>query len=552
MDKIRLLPFGGLDEDGRNMTAIEINNEIIIIDAGLKYPDFSALGVEIIIPDYNYLIENKERVKGIIITHAHDDVMGGLPYLIQDINVPIYTAAFTALVIRDIFKKQGIKDFTINKIDRNSNFKIGKLSIRSFALTHSISDTLGIAIETSYGYIVHASEYIIDFDLNIPSFDCDVSEFAEIGKQGVFLLMTESRSASRIGFTSPRHRTSGALEPIISTAEQRIFITLYQQNLYRLIEVLELAKKYKRKVYFVNEYMLDYLNFLKQLNYYQYDPQIVITANQLNTFKDKVIVIVSEQGPDVFRLMHTIAIGEHDNLQLDPSDVVIIASPVVAGTEKDASSMENELYKDGVTVETLSRDQFLTMHPSSEDLKMMLNLFKPQYYFPIKGEYRHLLDNANIALDKGFYADHILVLDNGQIATFENGKLISQSEFIDVDDVLIDGNKSLDAAGLVLKDRETLSTDGTMIVGIVIDHQTKAILGGPDVQSRGVIYLKDADYVIKECGNILENVINELVEEGQYDNLGARSEARDRMSKYVLKMTGKKPMILPVIIEINS
>ena len=249
--------------------------------------------------------------------------------------------------------------------------------------------------------------------------------------------------------------------------------------------------------------------------------------------------------------MHTIATGDHSFIQLRQSDTIVIASPIVPGSEKDASRMEDELFKDGVQVETLSREEFLTMHPSSEDLKMMLTLFKPKYYVPLKGEYRHLIENANLALNRGYYAGNIVVLDNGQVAYFEDGELKAQSEFIETEEVFIDGSESLDSTGLVLKDREILATDGTLIVGMVINHQTKEILGGPDVQSRGVIYLKDADYVVKECGNILERVINEAVEQNRYDNVSARNEAREHMSKYVLKMTGKRPMILPVIIEIN-
>ena len=551
MEKIRLLTLGGLDEDGRNMTIVEIDDDIIVIDAGLKYPEHSILGVESIIPNFSYLVERKDRVLGIIVTHGHDDVMGALPYFIKECNVPIYAAPFTALVIDDLLKKHHITDYKLHRIKRFGNISLGRHKIRTFGLTHSISDTIGLAISTSHGYIVHANEYIIDFDLNIPSFDCDITEFAEIGKKGVYMLMTESRSSERVGFTSPRHRIKSALEPIIENSQNRVVITLYEQNLFRLIEVFELAVKYRKKIVFASENHRLYMNYLKKLKYYDLPDDLEIRPQRFENNREDVIVIVADQGPSVFRLMHTIATGDHQFVRLRQSDTVVIASPVVPGSEKDASKMEDELFKDGVTVESLPRELFLTMHPSSEDLKMMLTLLKPKYYIPLKGEYRHLIENANLALNRGYYAGNIIVLDNGQVAAFEDGELKSQNEFVETDEVFIDGQESLDSTGLVLKDREILATDGTLIVGIVINFETKEILGGPDVQSRGVIYLKDADYVVKECGNILERVINEQVSENRYDNISARNEARDHMSRYVLKMTGKRPMILPIIIEIN-
>ncbi len=552
MEKVKVMTLGGLDEDGRNLTIVEVDEKIVIIDAGLKYPDHSLLGVEIIIPNFSYLVERKDKIVGIFITHGHDDVMGALPYFIKECNVPIYTAPFTSLIIEDMMRQHQINEYTLKPIKRQDKLNLNGLEIRTFGLTHSICDTIGIAIKTKHGYIVHASEYIIDFDQNLPSFDCDITEFAEIGKEGVYMLMTESRNSERVGFTSPRHRVKSALEPIIEASEGRVVISLYQQNLFRLIEVFELAIKYKKKIFFANDNHRPYINYLKKLKYYQLPDKIELHPNQFNNHRDDVIIVVADQGPNVFRLMHSIATGDHASILLKQSDTVIIASPVVAGTERDAARMQNELFKDGVSVVNLSREQFFTMHPSSEDLKMMLTMFKPTYYIPLKGEYRQLIENANLALNRGYHATNIIVLDNGQVAQFKDGQIEALSEFIDIEDVLIDGKESLDSTGLVLRDREILATDGTLIVGIVINHQTKEILGGPDVQSRGVIYLKDADYVVKECGHILENVINKAVQENRYENISARNEAREQMSKYVLKMTGKKPMILPVIIEINA
>lgn len=551
MNKIRIMALGGLDEDGKNMTLVEIDEDIFIIDCGLKYPETTSFGVEVIVPDFSYLEENKNRVKAIFITHGHDDVMGALPFLMQVVDAPIYTAPLTAALIDDMFEKHNLKKYQIKRIKRSGSFKIGNTKIKTFSLTHSIPDTFGIAIWTDAGYIVHAVEYIIDFDLMDPTFACDITEFADIGKEGVFALLTESRSANREGFTSPRHRIHDAIEPYFERATGRIVISLYEQNIFRLLEVIELAQKFRRKIYFVSQKQRSYLNHLSQLNYYHVPAGIEVSSDNFDNDVDNIVVIVSEQGPNVFRLMNKIAMNEHEKIQLRPQDLLLIASPVVAGAEKDAAGMENELYKDGVQVESLDRKRFLTMHPSSEDLKMMMTLLKPKHYIPLKGDYRQLIDNASIALNRGFLANSIHVLDNGQQLTFVDGKVESISSVVDVEDVYVDGKDFLDSSSLVIRDREILGTDGSIIVGIVIDHQSKEIVGGPDVQSRGVIYLKDADYVVKECGQIISRVIKESVKNNNYDNISARNEAREHMSKYVYKMTGKRPMILPVIIEIN-
>lgn len=552
MEKIRLLTLGGLDEDGRNMTVVEIDQDIFIVDCGLKYPEQSLLGVESIICDFSYLVARKDRLKAILITHGHDDVMGGLPYLIKETNVPIYASPFTAILIRNLLRKHQIKDFQLTEVKANSVFKIGSRKIKTFSLTHSICDTFGYAIDTQYGYIAFAVEFIIDFDISRDCFACDITQLTDLGREGVFLLATESRSSSREGFTSPKHRTKETLYPYIEGHRGRVIITLYEQNVFRLLEVLEIAKQIKRRVYFASENQREYLIAMQKLGYYTNSVSLEVPKGSFRNDDDDVLIIVSAQGPKVFRLMHKIALGEHEKIMLKKSDLVVVASPVVAGTEKDASKMENELFKEGVLVQTLHRHQVLTMHPSMEDLKMMLSLLKPQYYMPIKGEYRQLIDNAHLALQRNYFADHIIVLDNGQVAEFDQGKLSRMSEIIPLEDIFIDGNESLDASGLVLRDREILATDGTIIVGVVIDFQNKAILGGPDVQSRGVIYLKDADYIVKECANIIENVIIDMVSNHNYENSLARNEAKEQISKYIYKMTGKRPMILPVIIEINQ
>ena len=551
MQKIRLMALGGLDEDGKNMFVVEIDDAIYIVDAGLKYPnETEQLGIEYIIPDFTYLIENKERVKAIFITHGHDDVMMALPHLLKEIDLPVYATALTAKILQDLFKRHKIKK-PVTIIKRRDTIKIGKQIVYTFPVMQSIADGVGISFDTEYGQIVFTSEFIVDYDFMNPAFMMDINAFFEMGQKGVLCLLSESAGASRVGYTSPRHRISDRIEPILEACEERIFITLYKQNLFRIIEVLDLAKRYDRRVMFYDDDQYRLLHYMEELGYYKVPRDLIIPRSDFNNADEDVICVISGSGNEVFKLMNKIAIGDDPYVELRSSDTVIIASPVVPGTEKEASNMENDLYKEVVSVIKIKAKEVLSMHASIEDLKMMLFMLKPKYYIPVKGDFSKLIANADIATSMGYKPDKIIVLDNGQFATFEDGRLVSTRDFIELSEQMIDGNDKLDVQGMVLKDRETLSTEGAIVVGVFLNFKTKEILGGPDVQSRGVIYLKDADYIVNQVGNILMNTIEEMVQNGTYDNIQTRMEAKERISRYILKETGKRPMILPAIGEIN-
>ena len=551
MSQVKVFALGGLDESGKNLYVVEVDDSIIVIDAGLKYPDADQLGVEIIIPDFSYLVENQDRVKGIIITHAHDDVMAALPYLLKQINVPVYTTPLTAELISNMAHKEGLRNLKIHRIKRTGEFKIGNIKIRSFGVTHSITDAFGVAIDTPQGYVVYMGEFIIDYDIREEALMCNISDLAEIGKKGVLCLLTESCYADRSGHTSPSHRISEFISTPMEDAPGRIIITAYHQNFYRFTEIVEIANRLNKKIYIYDDGLKEIIRLNERLGYYRIPMGIELGSSAFRNDMDDIIVLITGNGHKVFRTMNRIAMKEDSKVELRENDTIIIASPIVPGTEIEAGIMENELYKEDVNIITLNSKSVLSMHASREDLKMMMYLFKPKYYIPIKGEYRQLVSNANIATKMGLTPDKIVVLDNGQIALFENGTLKSCNQELHLEEVLIDGDDNLDVTGYVLRDRETLSTDGVIVVGIVCNFQTKEIIGGPDVQSRGVFYLKDADYIVKNIAEIMMNAINENVKNGTYDNMSTRMEARDRIQKYVLKETGKRPMILPAIIEIN-
>lgn len=552
MSKIRIFALGGLDEDGKNMYIVENGNDIFAIECGMKYPGADQLGIEMIIPDFEYLKENADRVKGVFITHGHDDVIGALANLLKVVKVPVYMAPLTAKLFERRAKKEGLKDYEIHRVRRNGQFKIGQTEIRTFGTTQSIADGFGVAIRTEDGYVVYTSEFIVDYDTKTDAFKFDMTDIMEIGRRGVLALLSESVGATREGHSAPQHRITKIIEPYFEDAKGRIIVTTYSQNLYRVIELVELANRFNRKIMIYDDELRSLMQDMANLGYYRIPAGLDIAPQNFDNNLDNTLILVAGNGKTIFKKMHNIATHEDNVIQLRPSDTVIIASPAVPGTEREESSMEDDLYKETTNVFAVDAKRAFSMHASIEDLKMMLFLLNPQYYIPVKGEYRQLISNANIALDMGYPANNIIVLDNGQIATIEDGTVARKFDSIDVDDVFVNGNENLDAGGMVLKDREVLSTDGAIIVGVVVNHVTKQIIGGPDVQSRGVIYLKDADYIIKEIGKIMENVINTSAEAGTYDNMNCRAEARDKISRYVMKETGKKPMILPAIVEINT
>ena len=553
MSKIRIFALGGLDEDGKNMYVIENNNDIFVVECGIRYPDADEqLGVEMIIPDFQYLEENQDRIKGVFITHGHEDVIGALVHLLKQIKLPVYMAPLTARLFERKARKADLKDYQIHRVRRNASFKIGKTEIRTFGTTQSIADGFGVAIRTEDGYVVYTSEFIVDYDIKNDAFRFDVSDVTELGSRGVLALLSESVGSTREGHSSPNHRITSQIEQIFDGAQGRIVITAYSQNLYRVIEMIELANKFNRKIIIYDDELRSLMSDLAELGYYRIPAGLEIAPQNYSNDIDNVVVIIGGTGSTIFRKVHKIASREDPLIQLRSTDTVIIASPAVPGTERSASNMEDDLYKETSRVFAVDSKRTFSMHASIEDLKMMIYLMNPQYYVPVKGEYRQLISNANIALDMGYPANNIIVLENGQVATIKDGELQRGFGTVPTGDVMVSGGDSLDAQGMVLKDRETLSTDGAIIVGVVINHATKEIIGGPDVQSRGVIYLKDADYIIREIGMIMEQTIDDSVAEGRYSNLECRSEARDKIARYVMKETGKKPMILPAIVEINT
>lgn len=551
-ERIRIFCLGGLDEDGKNMMVVEVNQDIYIIEAGIKFPEEKeSLGIEFIVQDFTYLIENQDRIAGIFITHGHDDVMGALPYLMKNIKANIYTSPLASKAIHKVFKKERITGSKIYTIKRHDQRKIGAHKVVFFLVTHAYPGTFGLAISTSQGYVVYSGEFIEDYDDLHDSYRGDFTTCSKLGNEGVLVLLQESKGAERSGHTAPNHRITEKFSQVLEqTDHNRVFVSVYTQSVYRIQEIIECCIQYDRPMIFYSKELRELVANLEDFNV-SIPKKLVLDPSYIKEAPDNVVVIISGQGKSLFKTMSNIANNEVEDIVFTQNDVIVIASPVIPGVEKVFKSMENDIYKEEGTILVLDCN-VLSMHPSKEDLKMMLFLMKPKYYIPVKGEYRHLYMNSEIALEMGYKPSQIILLDNGQVATFENQKLRSCSMELELHDVMIDGKENWDMAGVVLKDREILSTDGVMILAIGLDAKTKKIINGPDIQTRGLIYVKDAEYITTDVGKILEDTIQEAVANKTYDNLTTRNEIRDKISKYLYKQTAKRPMVLPVILEINN
>jgi len=561
-DVVKFFALGGQDENGKSMYIFEINQKIFIVDAGFKFPEGNNLGIDIIIPSYDYLVENKERISAIIITHGHDDVMLGLAYLLEEINRPIYAPTLTSYLIEEMVKKHNRNNRTklkpkIYRVKRNSKIKIDGVEVVFFPLTHSIPGSVGIAFGTDQGYVVYSGEFIIDFGAPV-GFQSNLQSMMEIGKKGVLALLAESSYATKDGYTAPKHKLTSKIEPIFEEAEGRIIIASYAQNIFRIQEIIELTKKYNRKIVFYGKDMYDNTNTLFRIGKTSSNSIFNITSDDIaegscvgNPAYDDQLVVLLTGGPK--RIYHDICDiidGGDERLKITSTDSFIVGSPVLPGTEKIAMKAQNDLYITDAKIYLLKNKDLTSMHASIEDLKVLIQMFKPKYYIPIKGEYQHFIANAKVAGSSGINPENILLLDNGEKITFKDGELTKEKVIIDIEDVMIDGIGVGDVGVKVIDDRIQLSRDGVVIIGITVDSKTREIISQIDIQTRGFVYLKDSESIIAELMSITEEEIKFAKENMETDLNDIRMNIRDRSIKYITKSIAKRPVVLPIIVEV--
>ena len=548
MSKIKIFALGGLNEDGKNMYVVDVDHDIFIFDAGLKYADDKMLGVDYIIPNYDYIKKNRKNIKGIFITHGHYDNMGALSEILKEVpDLPIYGTSFTMEIIKDdlLADNLNVKNLKVIKPHRKINF--GKNSVFPISLTHMVPDNVGYVLYTPDGAIFYTGNFVFDSTM-LGAYKTDIGKLAYVGKQGVLCLLSESLYADKQGFTSPNHRTSKAIREVINNTEGRILYNIYQAQLYRIQELFNEINNTDRNVVIMGKNLESVILKAIDRGYVKFDKKRILPINHVRD--KKVVVIISDERERPFSNLKRIVRGYDKFITVTAEDTVIFASPIEDGMERTATKILDGLARVGANVIELSKKKYLSHHASSEDLMLMIDLMQPKYYMPVIGEYRQQVANFNVAKEVGMDEDHILLRLNGEVAYFENGKLIDNGMKVPVDDILIDGLAAGDVGELVLKDRELLSDSGIVIITATISKETKEILAGPEVLTRGFIFVRDNINLIKDAEKIAADVIHENTKTNYVDFSKVKLGIRDKVGKYFYEQTECKPMILIVIGEV--
>lgn len=548
MSKIKIFSLGGLNEIGKNMYVIEIDKDILVIDAGLKYVDDQMLGIDYVIPNIEYLKENKKRIKGIFLTHGHFENDGAIQDIAESLSgIPIYGSKFTIALLKKELEMKKVSTKNLVEIPAYKTLNVGHVKVFPVGLSHSIPDNLGYAIYTKDGVIFYASDFVFDAMMR-GHYQTDMGKLAYIGKQGVLCLMAESVYANKVGHTSPNHRISSLIRETLSKAEGRIIFNVLSSHLYRIQELFNEVSKTDRKIIIMGKKLQSIVEYATQNNYLFVDSKCIGDLSNIND--PDVVIINSNDRERPYSTIYKIVNGYDKFVKLKPRDTVFLATPIYEGREKTFYKLLDDISRLDVEVVTLSKEN-LSHHASSEDLMMMMDLMKPKYYFPIKGEYRHQVANANLAMQVGIPANHIILKENGFVASFVNGKL-NENDFskIPCGDISIDGDSSDDIGEVVLRDREMLSDNGIIVISATLSKKTKKIIAGPEILTRGFVYVKDSTELIDQIKEICTKVIVENVHDNYVDYGKIKSGIRENLSKYLNGQTGNKPMIISVLQEI--
>ncbi len=548
MSKIKIFSLGGLNESGKNMYVVDVDNDLFIFDAGLKYADDKMLGVDYIIPDFKFLKDNIERIKGIFITHAHEKYMGAVCDIVRDIpEINVYATKFTCDVLKRDFEDNEIKFKNLHLINAHKKINFGKNSVFPVSLTHSVPDTVGYVLNTVDGAIVYTGNFVFDSSMT-GSYQTDIGKLAYIGKQGVLCLLSESEYADRVGYTTPNNRISSTVRDVLLHNEGRIIITVFTNHISRLQELFNEVSKTHRKIVVMGRKLQNLVNYVIDEKYVIFDKEQI--GNLTNIDDRDSVILISNENEKPFVNLERIVNGYDKYVKINENDTVFYLEPIQVGMEKKAVKISDEISKMGANVIILSSKTHLLNHASQEDLMLMLNLMNPKYYFPVIGEYRHQVDNANIATSMGINKENIILRLNGEVATFINGNLIEEKEIIKVDELLIDGNSTKDIGELVLKDRELLSDNGIVIICATLNRKTKEIMAGPEVLTRGFIYVKENSDIIEKMKEISLEVINSNISNNYVEFNKIKNGIREELGKYLFLETECKPMIITVITEI--
>lgn len=550
-NKLSLIPLGGLGEIGKNMTVVEYKNQILVIDAGIMFPEEEMLGIDLVIPDITYLVENKEKVLGLILTHGHEDHIGALPYVLPQLNIPIYGSRLTLGLAEAKLQEHGLDRYAqLIPVNPGDSVKIGTFKVDFINVNHSIAGVLGLAIHTPVGTIVHTADFKIDHT-PVDGDPLDFRKFAELGEKGVLVLLSDSTNVEREGYTVSERVLAEKFEELFLRAEGRLIVATFSSNIHRVQQVVNAAIVHNRKVAFVGRSMINVVSIAKDLGYLQIPEGIEVDLDQLDRLPANQVAIVTtgSQGEPLSALSR-MAMGEHRKVAIMPGDTVIISASAIPGNEKLIARTINHLFKQGANVVYESTTGVhVSGHARQEELKLMLNLVKPKFFVPVHGEYRHLVQHANLAKEIGIPSENVFIAENGDVLEFtpDSGRLAGR---VTAGRVFVDGLGVGDVGSVVLRDRKQLSQDGILIAVITIDRDNGKILAGPDIVSRGFVYVREAESLMDEVKSRVKAVLDNCLTQENCDWSMMKGRVREALSKFLYEKTKRRPMILPIIMEV--
>lgn len=549
-EKLMVIPLGGLGEIGKNMTVIQYGNDIIVIDAGLAFPDDDMFGIDLVIPDMSYLIENRDKVRAVVITHGHEDHIGGLSYLLNEVNVPVYATKLVCGLIEGKLKENHITNYTLNEVHYGDEVQIGCMKVGFIHTNHSIPDASALYFRTPVGTIVHTGDFKMDLT-PVDGLQMDIHKFAELGRRGVLLLMSDSTNAERAGYTESETTVGHAFRKAFRAAKGRIILATFASNISRIQQAINTAVQFKRKVTVLGRSMVNNVQIAIELGYLDVPEGVLIEPDELNRYPDDQILILTtgSQGEPMAGLSR-MASNNHRSVSIMPGDTVIISATPIPGNETGVGRTIDNLMRLGANV-IAGRDKKIHVsgHASQEELKLMLELIKPKYFIPVHGEYRMLKTHGDLAVMMGVAKDHVLIGDNGQIFEFSN-RSGHKTGHVNAGRVFVDGLGVGDVGNIVIRDRQQLAMEGVVIVVMTLAKGTSHPLAGPDIVSRGFVYVRDSEELIREAHDRVAAVL-ERCEAGNIREWAViKSQVRDTLSRYLYEKTRRRPMILPIIMEV--
>ncbi len=549
--KLKFFALGGLNEIGKNMYVYEYAGEIIIVDCGLAFPDDDMLGIDLVIPDISYLKKHKNRIRAIIITHGHEDHIGALPYVLREVNAPIYATKLTAGIIRQKLSEHNLLSKTKVKIaSPGDKIKIGSFEVEMIHVNHSIADSVALAIKTPLGTVIHTGDYKLDIT-PIQGPMMDIARLGQLGKRGVLALMGESTNIERPGYTLSESTVGDTFEALFKDCKQRIIVTTFASNVHRVQQIIRAAVKYGRKVAINGRSMENIMEVAQNLGYLDIPSDVLVDLNTISKHpKNKICIITTGSQGEAMSGLYRIAFSAHKKIEIMPNDRVIISASPIPGNEKAVSNVINELYRKGAEViyEKLA-EVHVSGHACQEELKLMLALTKPKYVVPIHGEHRHLKAHEALAVKMGVKPKNVFVTELGKVIEFtEKGAKLGAA--VPSGKILIDGSGIGDVGSVVLRDRKQLGTDGIITVVVSIDSETGRLISPPDIVSRGFIYVKEAEDIMEELRALSAEVVTTALKSKHPDWATMKNTLKGKMSDYLYQKIKRSPMILPIIVEV--